>query len=93
MASSPSRCGATSRSSRFRLADSPWAAADVNEIIMASAFDVTGLPTHNYQYGLGVPLIAVCRSKGSAGAREVLSPRDGLPAHGFPGKMPSKLKA
>jgi hypothetical protein len=41
------------------LTDSPWTAADVDEVIIASDFEVSGLPTRNYQPGLGVPLIGV----------------------------------
>ena len=67
---------------KVALRNSPWAADDVDQIILASAFEVSGLPTLNYQYGLGVPLIAVRRSEGNAeGAERFYPPRDGLPAH------------
>jgi pimeloyl-ACP methyl ester carboxylesterase len=42
-----------------RLTDSPWTADDVDQLIIASDFEVSGLPTRSYQYGLGVPLIGV----------------------------------
>ena len=46
---------------------------------MAADFEVTGLPTHNYQYGLGVPLIGVRKTEGKAeGVAAVLPAGDGL---------------
>ncbi|HEV3121293.1 MAG TPA: hypothetical protein VGY53_05300, partial [Isosphaeraceae bacterium] len=44
------------------LSNSPWTADDVDELLMASDFEVSGLPTRTYQYGLGVPLIGVRRN-------------------------------
>ncbi len=41
------------------LTDSPWSAADVDQVIIASDYEVSGLPTRSYQYGLGVPLVGV----------------------------------
>ncbi len=56
------------------LRDSPWKAQDVDQLILASTFDVSGLPTLNYQYGLGVPLIAVRRSPAKAEGPEKFYP-------------------
>jgi pimeloyl-ACP methyl ester carboxylesterase len=42
-----------------RLTDSPWTVDDVDQLIITSDFEVSGLPTRSYQYGLGVPLIGV----------------------------------
>ena len=48
------------REQRFRIAlHKPWTAEDVDQIILASDFEVTGMHAHSYQYGLGVPLIGV----------------------------------
>lgn len=44
---------------RVALHNSPWKAEDVDQIILASDFEVSGLETRSYQYGLGVPLIGV----------------------------------
>ena len=44
---------------KVTLKDSPWRAEDVDQIIPATDFDVSGLPTKSYQYGLGVPLIGI----------------------------------
>lgn len=44
---------------RVRLENSPWKADDVDELLLASDFEVSGLSSQTYQYGLGVPLIAV----------------------------------
>ena len=41
---------------------SPWRAPDIDQIILCSDWDVAGLPTKTYQYGLGVPLIAIRKS-------------------------------
>ncbi len=44
---------------RIVIVDSPWRSADVDKILLCSDFEVTGLNKELYQYGLGVPLIAV----------------------------------
>lgn len=41
------------------LANSAWAVDDVDKIILASDYEVSGLISRTYQYGLGVPLIGV----------------------------------
>jgi pimeloyl-ACP methyl ester carboxylesterase len=44
---------------RVGLDRSPWTSDDIQELHLASDFDVVGLPNSTYQYGLGVPLIGV----------------------------------
>ena len=61
---------------KVALRNSPWVADDVDQVFLASAYDVSGLPTLNYQYGLGVPLIAVRRSEGNAEGAERFYPRE-----------------
>jgi pimeloyl-ACP methyl ester carboxylesterase len=74
------------------LRDSPWAPQDLHQIILASAFEVTGLPAINYQYGLGVPLIAVRRSdKNVDGAERFYPPEMAFPLTAFV-TPPSKLR-
>ena len=69
---------------RVVLRDSPWGPDDIDQIILASAFDVAGLPTMNYQYGLGVPLIAVRRSdKNAEGAERFYPPEMAFPLTAF----------
>lgn len=77
--------------------DSPWAPEDIHQIILASTFEVTGLPTLNYQYGLGVPLIAVRRSeKNAEGAKRFYPPEMAFPLTAFvtpPSKLTDPAKA
>lgn len=61
---------------KVALRNSPWVADDVDQVILASALEVSGLPTLNYQYGLGVPLIAVRRSEAKAEGPERFYPRE-----------------
>ncbi|WP_435005870.1 esterase/lipase family protein [Tundrisphaera lichenicola] len=58
------------------LRNSPWSVDDIDQVYLASAFDVSGLPTLNYQYGLGVPLIAVRISDKNAEGVEAFYPRE-----------------
>jgi pimeloyl-ACP methyl ester carboxylesterase len=51
---------------RVALRDSPWTINDLDKILLASDFEVNGLPTQSYQFGLGVPLIGV-RLAGESG--------------------------
>ncbi|WP_406696102.1 hypothetical protein V5E97_34425 [Singulisphaera sp. Ch08] len=44
---------------RISLANSAWAIDDVDKIILASDYEVSGLISKTYHYGLGVPLIGV----------------------------------
>ena len=85
---------ARGREQEFQVAlkDSPWAADDVDQVILASAFEVSGLPTMNYQYGLGVPLIAVRRSdKNAEGAERFYPPEMAFPLTAFI-TPPSRLR-
>ena len=45
--------------------ESPWKSKDIDELILASDYEVTGLDSRSQvRYGLGVPLIAVRRTTG-----------------------------
>jgi len=56
---------------KVALGQSPWKAEDVDDVLPAGDFEVSGLKTSTYQYGLGVPLIGVHRPEepGKAEAR------------------------
>ncbi len=54
---------------RIVLKDSPWRSTDVSKILLCSDFEVTGLNRDLYQYGLGVPLIAVRETDNKKGDR------------------------
>lgn len=56
------------------LRDSPWKAADVHQIILASDYEITGLNTPVYRYGVGVPLIGVRTTEVKKG--EALAPTE-----------------
>ncbi|AGA26584.1 esterase/lipase family protein [Singulisphaera acidiphila] len=51
---------------RVSLADSAWAVDDVDKLILASDYEVSGLISKTYHYGLGVPLIGVRLADGPA---------------------------
>ncbi len=69
---------------KVALRDSPWAAEDVDLLIMASNFEVAGLQSRNYQYGLGVPLIAVHRAdKKAEGIERYYPPEMAFPLTAF----------
>lgn len=57
------------QSLRIVLKDSPWSRSDIHKILLASDFEVTGLNKDLYQYGLGVPLIAVRETESKKGER------------------------
>jgi pimeloyl-ACP methyl ester carboxylesterase len=57
------------QSLRIVLQESPWNQADIHKILLTSDFEVTGLNKDLYQYGLGVPLIAVRETKHKDGER------------------------
>src|SRR5207247_5016959 len=66
------------------LTESPWTAADVDQLIIASDFEVSGLPTRNYQYGLGVPLIGVHNAEQPGkGAERFFPPEMAFPLTAF----------
>ena len=74
------------------LTNSPWTADDVDQLVLSSAFEVSGLPTLNYQYGLGVPLIAVRKSdKAPVGVERFYPPEMGFPLTAFV-TPPSKIR-
>ncbi len=60
------------QSLRIVLQKSPWSQADIHKILLASDFEVTGLNKDLYQYGLGVPLIAVRETEHKKGERPPL---------------------
>ena len=65
---------------RVSLKDSPWKPEDITQLIMASDFEVSGLPTRTYQYGVGVPLIAVRRTEtGTEGVERFYPPEMAFP--------------
>ena len=68
---------------KVALRDSPWVAEDVDQLILASSFEVSGLPTLNYQYGLGVPLIAVRKSENAEGAERFYPKEMAFPLTAF----------
>ncbi len=55
---------------RIVLTESPWKTSDVHKIKLASDFEVTGLPTHSYEYGLGVPLIGIRETRVEQGVKK-----------------------
>jgi pimeloyl-ACP methyl ester carboxylesterase len=57
------------QSLRIVLMKSPWHQADIHKILLTSDFEVTGLNRDLYQYGLGVPLIAVRETEIKKGER------------------------
>jgi len=56
------------------LRDSPWKASDVQKIILASDYEISGLNTPVYRYGVGVPLIGVRITETKKG--QVLRPEE-----------------
>lgn len=59
---------------RVNLERSPWRAEDIHELLLASDFEVGGLENRSYQFGLGVPLIAVRKSEAPGKARDGAAP-------------------
>jgi pimeloyl-ACP methyl ester carboxylesterase len=57
------------QSLRIVLQESPWRQADIHKILLTSDFEVTGLNRDLYQYGLGVPLVAVRETEIKKGER------------------------
>ena len=43
--------------------ETPWGAEDVDELVLASDFEVNGLSSRSRRFGLGVPLVAVKRTE------------------------------
>ncbi|MGO9468950.1 MAG: esterase/lipase family protein, partial [Isosphaeraceae bacterium] len=48
---------------------SPWKSTDVHKIKLVSDFEVSGLGSRNYEYGLGVPLIGIRETDDQKGER------------------------
>ncbi len=67
------------------LTESPWTAANVDQLIIATDFEISGLPTRNYQYGLGVPLIGVdnAQEPGKPGPERFYPPETAFPLTAF----------
>jgi pimeloyl-ACP methyl ester carboxylesterase len=57
-------------------ARTPWKPEDIDQIILCSDFEVSGLPTKTYQWGVGVPLIAVRKSDRSGPGPEKFYPTE-----------------
>ena len=70
---------------RVALRNSPWTPADVDQIILASDFKVTGLDTRSYHYGLGVPLIGIHKPEepGKEGESRFYPPEMAFPLTAF----------
>ena len=69
---------------KVTLQDSPWSAADIDQIHPATDFEVSGLPTKSYQYGLGVPLIGIHHpDKPGTGAEKFYPAEMAFPLTGY----------
>lgn len=69
---------------RVNLEQSPWRSEDIHELLLASDFEVSGLPTRTYHYGIGTPLIAVRRHDGPGAAPNRTDERFYPPEMAFP---------
>jgi pimeloyl-ACP methyl ester carboxylesterase len=69
---------------RVVMGRSPWQAQDIDKILVASDFEVTGLPTRSHLFGVGVPLI---------GVREAEKPGQPGPERFYPPEMAFPLTA
>ncbi len=79
---------------RVVLGQSSWAAADIDELMPASDYVVTGTNGRNFQYGLGVPLIAVRRREKGKEAEKAPASDHASPAEAFyPPEMAFPLTA
>jgi pimeloyl-ACP methyl ester carboxylesterase len=72
-------------------AQTPWKREDVDQVILCSDYEVSGLPSKTYQYGLGVPLIAVRKSDRAGGAEKFHPSEMSFPLTAFL-KPTSKLR-
>ena len=70
---------------RVALGQTPWKPTDVDQVILASDFEVGGLNvTRGYLYGLGVPLIAIRRpEKPGQGEEKFYPPEMAFPLTAF----------
>ena len=70
---------------RVTLRNSPWTPADIDQLIMATDYEVSGLENHSYHYGLGVPLIGIHkpREPGKDGPERFYPPEMAFPLTAF----------
>ncbi len=71
---------------RVGLPNSPWKPTDIDQVILASDYEVLGLNTRSYaQYGLGVPLIGVRKTEqpGKPGPDRFYPPEMSFPLTAF----------
>ena len=70
---------------KVALEKSAWKSDDVSQVILASDFEVSGLNTRSYQYGLGVPLIGIHKPShpGEEGPERFYPPEMAFPLTGF----------
>lgn len=65
---------------RVSLQNTPWKPADIDQLHLASDFVVSGMSAKTYQYGLGVPLIAVRQTEANdQGAERFYPPEMAFP--------------
>ena len=63
----------------------PWRADEFDKLEFVSDYQLTGLKNHHHSYGLGVPMIAIRRSRsGSRSAGAVLPNAAEFSGHGVP---------
>ena len=66
------------------LRETPWKPADVDQILLASDFVVSGVNAKTYQYGIGVPLIGVRQTEAAGkGDERFYPPEMAFPLTGF----------
>ena len=69
---------------RVALKNSPWRPEAVDQVILATDYEVAGLNTRSYQYGLGVPLIGIHKPENPGkGAERFLPPEMAFPLTAF----------
>lgn len=76
---------------QVNLESSPWKAEDIHELLLASDYEVTGLPTRSYQYGLGAPMIGIRKLEPGTGSETPNGPRG--PERFLPAEMAFPLTA
>ncbi len=69
---------------RVELGDSPWQSGDIDELVLASDYEVSGLDSRSRVYGLGVPLIAIRRAAPDHKAQRARDERFLPPLVAFP---------
>jgi pimeloyl-ACP methyl ester carboxylesterase len=69
---------------RVSLNDTPWKPSDIDQIHLASDFVVSGVNAKTYQYGVGVPLIAVRQTDAAGkGDERFYPPEMAFPLTGY----------